>query len=486
MFRRSVSVLAALLAAGCLGACGGGGGGGQGNGSTSPPQNNPPPGGASGGGSSPAPPQNSPPPAAGSGNARAQALSATWTQRANVLGHPAGPSGRSWMKLTYDPVRKRTVLFAGSGSTYYNDIWLYDSVADKWQITEPFIDCPSMDRHFPPTKRDELVVDYDSFNDLYWAFGGSGFNCKGPARTAGAGSDTLHVVDGSLSSNVPDFYKHWTVEAGGTLKAYVSAYDAATRTLSLATPIAGLAPGTTYTLAPQRGGGTWNYNPATKTWKGFDSPFWGFTGQLPVSRLSPAFAYSSKDRVIVMFGGTANGAYVNDTWALDVQTQSWAQLRANDDAAAPFKRAQLENSMVYDSVNDVFILFGGRCKEPTKCQESSPLGDTWAYKVATNTWTDMNPASRPPAREQHQMAFDPVNHAVVLFGGHDGPTQLNDLWAYDFQSNVWNQLTPSVSPPARRLASLAYDSAENVFVLYGGANSTMSLGDMWTLKLAPK
>jgi hypothetical protein len=402
----------------------------------------------------------------------------TWTRKADTAGMPAGPGGRGWVDTIYDPVAQRTVLFGGSGGRYYNDIWHYDAVGDRWREVEPFIDCDQISGFTPPTQRDEHSVEYDTINHLYWSFGGSGFGCQGPTRTAGAGTATDRIVDPALPAAAQHFYRHWTV-AVGTGRAYVSGYDAASSTLTLATPISGLGPGSSYRLYPQRGGGTWYYDPANRSWGSFDGPFWGYTGQTPTNRLSPAFAHSPHHGLMLMHGGQA----FNDTWVLDLHSKQWIPMLPHRAAGAPPARAQLTNSMVYDPGNDVFILFGGQCKDRDRCTLDGVLNDTWVYHVDDNRWVEMRPSVRPRARMQHNLVYDPHRRAVVLFGGREGSTYFNDTWIYEYERDTWTRLLPGDAPPGRSIASMSYDQRAGVSVLYGGRGAVGTHRDVWTLSV---
>ncbi|MBI2524427.1 MAG: hypothetical protein HYV93_00430, partial [Candidatus Rokubacteria bacterium] len=405
---------------------------------------------------------------------------ATWTAKGWPASPPSGVGARGWIDLVFDEVAGRSVLFGGSGELYMNDVWFYDGAADTWAELEPSVPCWALNDHVPPTPRDEHAVEYDSFNRLYWSVGGSGFGCKGSARTADAGSGPTTLVDGALSSATVDFYKDWTVEVISTSqKAYVSGYDPVTKTLTLATPISGLTAGTQYYLYSQRGGGTWYYSPVTQTWGSLSGPHWGYTGPLPSHRYSPAMAYSPLDRAIVLFGGEPND---NDTWMLDVQTRSWVRKLSVGAPGSPPPLRQVTNSMVYDAASDVFVLFGGRCG-PCATYESSD--ETWAYRLSTNSWTNLAPPLSPPARQQHTMVYDSDNGVIVLFGGNDSASgvHFNDLWIFDTAAGTWTQLVPPTSPPARRLHAMVYDPVNGVTVMYGGADAAGSRRDVWHLRL---
>jgi hypothetical protein len=414
---------------------------------------------------------------AGAVPAHGQAWTATWTQKAYPKGLPDGPGGRGWVDITFDSINGRIALVAGSASIYLDDVWWYDSATDTWTMREPYFTCSQINDFVPPTGRDEYALEYDPVNQLYWTFGGSGYACVGPNRTAGTGTTTTAIVDTTLTATAVNAYKDWTVQIYNGY-AYVSAYDPVLKKLTLTTPIAGAVPGAQYLLYPQRGGGTWYYSPFTRTWGSLTGPHWGYTGPSPGSRLSPALAYSSRDHALVMFGGQGN----SDTWALDVLSKTWVQLLPGGSPGSPPARAQITNSMVYDSANDVFILFGG-CLCTGNWGPSA--GDTWAYRLSTNTWTKMNPAVSPPGRQALNMVYDSANQVAVLFGGYDVTTStlFNDLWVYSYATNTWTHVFPSVSPPPRWIAGMAYDPINRLTILYSGGTTVGTVYDQWALDL---
>jgi hypothetical protein len=56
----------------------------------------------------------------------------------------------------------------------------------------------------------------------------------------------------------------------------------------------------------------------------------------------------------------------------------------------------------------------------------------------------------------------------------------NDLWTYRTVDSSWSQLSPvNVLPPPRQGHSLSYDEDNDVLVLFGGKNETSSLNDTW-------
>jgi hypothetical protein len=106
-----------------------------------------------------------------------------------------------------------------------------------------------------------------------------------------------------------------------------------------------------------------------------------------------------------------------------------------------------------------------------------PAGAAPLKGAPAASWKKLSPAGSPTARAAHAMAYDPVGHDVVMFGGFDATSYLADTWTFDGTS--WNQATPATSPTARAGAAMADDSVTGQLVLFGGYDGSSYLGDTW-------
>jgi len=188
-------------------------------------------------------------------------------------------------------------------------------------------------------------------------------------------------------------------------------------------------------------------------------------------------AYDSQSDRVVLFGGmvpsyTGGCSGTDDTWGYDFDTNTWRNM---DPAVKPAPRVY--HGMVYDTRSDRVILFGG-------CSDRTELNDTWAFDFDTNTWTNMDPAVKPSVR-LFAMAYDSQSDRVVLFGGQDSAyTNLNDTWSYDFNTNTWTKMDPAVKPPARASHAMVYDAQSDRVIMFGGtgpgAGVTTYFNDTWS------
>jgi hypothetical protein len=111
----------------------------------------------------------------------------------------------------------------------------------------------------------------------------------------------------------------------------------------------------------------------------------------------------------------------------------------------------------------------------------SGTSQTWTWDGST--WTQLSPTTSPPALWMASMAYDPATGQIVLFGGAISSDSASaETW--NFNGTTWTQQSTTVSPPGREQASMDYDPATGQIVLFGGAiitnSATSTLGDTWT------
>jgi N-acetylneuraminic acid mutarotase len=217
-------------------------------------------------------------------------------------------------------------------------------------------------------------------------------------------------------------------------------------------------------------GDTWAYQYSANTW----------TDRAP-STSPPAtgghcLSYDLDSRQIIFFGGHLSGSdttlvMYHETWAYDYASNTWTnRTTATHPASCSW------GDMTYVVQAEREIMFGGLTDGATY------LDDTWAYDYDTNTWTDRAPASSPPGRFDHRMVYDSESDKVILVGGVGlGGVLLDDVWAYDYDTNTWTERTSF--PTIIAAHGLAYDSAMDCVILYGGTRNfgeTDIRDDTWT------
>jgi hypothetical protein len=194
------------------------------------------------------------------------------------------------------------------------------------------------------------------------------------------------------------------------------------------------------------------------------TPITRTTAVTPPGRKWASFAYDPACLCSVLFGGDNSHTTYGDTW-----TRTGASWTDRAETSSPSARTGA--AMVYDPASQQLLLFGG-----STGIESGFQDDTWIWSGAT--WTELHPATSPPARHNADMVYDAASQSVLLFGGYDG-SYLNDTWSWN--GTTWTQLSPATSPSPRDSESLVYDQATGTAIMFGGYSSaTGRLSDTWS------
>jgi uncharacterized protein (TIGR03437 family) len=209
----------------------------------------------------------------------------------------------------------------------------------------------------------------------------------------------------------------------------------------------------------------WSYSLDQNQWREVPQP-----ANRPAPRFGHTLVFDSLRRRLILFGGQAGG-FFNDTWAFDIATNTWSKLSPG--GALPNER--YGHSGIYDATRDRLVISHG-------FTDDGRFDDTWAFEFAANRWRNISPPSNRPLRRcLHHAVYDPIGEQMLLFGGCAsgfGPCPLGDLWAFDLASNRWTEKMAQPSPSPRQHYGVAYDTVRNRMVVFGGAGGGV-LNDTW-------
>jgi hypothetical protein len=180
-------------------------------------------------------------------------------------------------------------------------------------------------------------------------------------------------------------------------------------------------------------------------------------------------AYNTTDKSLIYYccaSGSNQAENPFRHWWYDVIGQTG---RSKITSPTPGKLG-LESS-TFDSLHNVYVLHGG-----------GSFAGTWTYDPVGNVFTQQPAKGTPPDASVGlpAMAYNSSDHQIYLFGGQIGAGYSNDIFSYDVPTNTWTKRTSAGPMPAPRwMSALAYDSTNNVFLLYGGADDSKVYNDTW-------
>ena len=166
----------------------------------------------------------------------------------------------------------------------------------------------------------------------------------------------------------------------------------------------------------------------------------------------------------------------NDVWTLSLTgPPAWTKLAPG--GTAPPERNY--HTGVYDPLRGRMLIFGGEQSYP-----KPRLNDVWALSLGPNpAWSSITPlGTPPPVRARHAAIYDPVRDRMLIWGGSDGTTLYNDVWALDLSGTpAWTQVAPTGIPPAStNSGDGVYDPVQDRMVVLGAGASNQ----VWALSLS--
>jgi hypothetical protein len=196
-------------------------------------------------------------------------------------------------------------------------------------------------------------------------------------------------------------------------------------------------------------------------------------------------AYDPVRQRVLVFGGRTYYDISNAVYTLDLSGGNkgkWTTLSTSGTGPAPL----YQHSAIYDEVNDRMIVYGGRGYYDLS-------GSVWSLSFASSengTWAQLNPSgTAPAARARHAAMYDPIDNAMVVFGGEVYYDLSTETWTLDLNTanGAWklrNPGTTSGAPGARTGAGVTYDTANDRMLMVGGDGFYERYGDVWGFDLA--
>jgi hypothetical protein len=141
---------------------------------------------------------------------------------------------------------------------------------------------------------------------------------------------------------------------------------------------------------------------------------------------------------------------------------------------------------IKDPVDNAMIVFGGFYYDWGTGPER--YNDVWKMGLDTYSWSEISTSGTPPPPvSAHTCIYDPVNHRMLVYGGGLDGDVLADVYSLDLYSYTWSLLSTTGEKPTARWDHCAvYNSQDHTMVIFGGRNWYLGLvfDDLWSLDLS--
>ena len=124
--------------------------------------------------------------------------------------------------------------------------------------------------------------------------------------------------------------------------------------------------------------------------------------------------------------------------------------------------------MAYDAESDRVIMWGGETSDKS----------VWAYNYNTNTWEESESSGGPQLFEQGAMVYDVAADRHILYKGFD-------MWTYDYNTNTWEklELTTEQAPSYLSYHTLVYHNSSDRIITFGGGGGFTFNDETWVFDL---
>ncbi|MDP2655564.1 MAG: kelch repeat-containing protein, partial [bacterium] len=203
----------------------------------------------------------------------------------------------------------------------------------------------------------------------------------------------------------------------------------------------------------------------------------------PKTRRSHSLVYDSVNKRYLLFGGWNGTTRYNEVWELSADDRfgsSPPQWRKLNPSGTP-PSARTTHLAFFDATGNRMIIHGG--------YDGADKNDTYALDVTTRyseAWSTLSPTgTAPAARSQASGAFKASTRKAYVQGGLVGASDYrNDLFELDLSTanGAWTQLKAedaAGNPPSRADHSMVFDTANNRLLIFGGYDGTNRLNDLW-------
>lgn len=231
-------------------------------------------------------------------------------------------------------------------------------------------------------------------------------------------------------------------------------------------------------------GGLWSFDPDRSAWN-FIAPT-DPDQSYPPARSYHCMASDTTSNTLYVHAGCPESGRLSDLWAFNIVSRSWTELEHAPGPPRGGASIAFSNEKLY-RMNG----FDGKEEQGGSVDVYDPIENRWvsiSYKP--------DGQQGPPSRSVG--ALVPVqihakDYLLTLFGEHDPSSlghqgagkMLSDVWAFDIDKNIWNEvkIVAGSLPAARGWFSADLVDVGKVLV-HGGLNeSNERLGDIWALSL---
>ncbi|ANQ09982.1 Uncharacterized protein PCOAH_00045130 [Plasmodium coatneyi] len=193
--------------------------------------------------------------------------------------------------------------------------------------------------------------------------------------------------------------------------------------------------------------------------------YWNEEKNVCLPRRTGAASVLYKNHIYI-FGGYKSERRLNDFYKYNIAENEWIKIESLN---GPSKR---ENNPAFLFKDKMYILGGYQGNEIW-------LNDFYVYDFGREKWQPVNVKKEsmrfaPPSLFGFALSVDEGKGIVYLFGGYDGKSVHNKMYAFHLEEEKWIQTKQSGEIPSPRSCAIGHIS-DGYFYIFGGYNGEYGL-----------
>ncbi|EAL21307.1 hypothetical protein CNBD3610 [Cryptococcus deneoformans B-3501A] len=187
------------------------------------------------------------------------------------------------------------------------------------------------------------------------------------------------------------------------------------------------------------------------------------------------------DRIMVVWGGDTKIDVADEQdeglYILDLRSQEWTKVPISKGPVGRYGHAAC-------MVENRFYVFGGQA-------DGMFMNDMWMYDIKqlsgtamVHTWEQVSYTTPPPPRRTGHVLVAASSGKLYLFGGTDGNYHYNDTWCFDPSTGAWAELSCIGFIPLPREGHAAAIVDDTIYIFGGRDVKGKDLGDLAAFRLS--
>ncbi|OWZ44579.1 hypothetical protein C351_02711 [Cryptococcus neoformans c8] len=187
------------------------------------------------------------------------------------------------------------------------------------------------------------------------------------------------------------------------------------------------------------------------------------------------------DRIMVVWGGDTKVDVTDEQdeglYILDLRSQEWTKVPISKGPVGRYGHAAC-------MVENRFYVFGGQA-------DGMFMNDMWMYDIkqlsgtaTVHTWEQVSYTTPPPPRRTGHVLVAASSGKLYLFGGTDGNYHYNDTWCFDPSTGAWAELSCIGFIPLPREGHAAAIVDDTIYIFGGRDVKGKDLGDLAAFRLS--